>query len=97
VPAGGSGLATPPLSDHILDSITRRRLLEVAGAVERVTTLEELQGAQEAFLASTTHEVLPVHAVAGQALPAAPGPATQAAEAALRERIEAELAAAAAA
>src|SRR3954454_22954781 len=31
-------LCTPPLDDHILASITRARVMELAGAVERVTT-----------------------------------------------------------
>jgi branched-chain amino acid aminotransferase len=89
---GDDALRTPPLSDHILDSITRRRLLELVPVREAVTTLDELTGAEEAFLASTTKEVLPVHAVAGRALPQAPGPRTAAAAAALQARIEAELA-----
>ena len=91
---GDDGLRTPPLSDHILDSITRRRLLELVPAREAATTLEELLEAEEAFLASTTKEVLPVHAVGGSRLPQAPGPRTTAAAAALQARIEAELAAA---
>src|SRR5436305_6528222 len=44
---------TPPLEEHILASITRRIAIERAGAEERSCTLEELLGADEAFLAST--------------------------------------------
>src|SRR3954451_1377648 len=33
-------LCTPPLDDHILASITRARVMELTGAVERVTTTE---------------------------------------------------------
>src|SRR4029453_8277473 len=50
-------LVTPPLDDHILPSITRSRRLGLTGALERPTTADELLGAREAFLASTTREV----------------------------------------
>ena len=56
-------LVTPPLDDHILASITRARLLELTGAVERPTTTDELPRAREAFLASTTREVQSVAAI----------------------------------
>jgi len=85
-------LHTPPLSDRILDSITRRALLHVTDAAERVTTLEDLAQASEAFLASSLREVHPVHAIDGAALPQAPGPVSKAAAAAVREHIEAALA-----
>jgi branched-subunit amino acid aminotransferase/4-amino-4-deoxychorismate lyase len=76
----GETLVTPPLSDHILDSITRRRLLALLPeAREEVVTVAELAGAREAFLASTTRHVQPVVALDGRDLPAAPGPLTAAA------------------
>ncbi len=87
----GETLVTPPLDDHILDSITRRRLLELTGATERAVVREELPGLREAFLASTLREVHPVHSIDGAALPGAPGPLTRAAAAAMRERIAQEL------
>jgi branched-chain amino acid aminotransferase len=52
---------------------------------------DELPGVREAFLASTLREVHPVQAIDGTALPAAPGPLTAAAAAAMRERIAQEL------
>ena len=88
----GGALYTPPLSDHVLDSITRRRVLAVTGARERSVALEDLRRAEEAFLASTLREVHPVSAVDDVVFAAAPGPVTAAAAAAVRERIEAELA-----
>ncbi len=94
---GDDALRTPPLSDHILDSITRRHLMAVVPVREQVTTLDDLAGAEEAFLASTTQEVLPVRAIAGRALPRVPGPRTRAAAEALRARIEAALSSAASA
>ena len=89
----GGELCTPPLSDHVLDSITRRRIVEVTGAVERPLAGDELARAEEAFLASTTQEVLPVRAIEDHAF-AVPGPVTRDAAAKLRARIDSELAAA---
>jgi len=57
---------TPPLSEHILASITRRVVIDVSGARERECTLAELQEADEVFLASTVREVQPVIAVDDQ-------------------------------
>ena len=62
-------LRTPPLDDHILDSITRRLVLELADVEERSCVLGELLDADEAFLASTTREVQPVAAIDGRELP----------------------------
>jgi len=59
---GGEAL-TPPLSEHILASITRRVVIDVSGARERECTLADLQQADEVFLASTVREVQPVIAV----------------------------------
>jgi branched-chain amino acid aminotransferase len=87
----GQTLVTPPLDDHVLDSITRRRLLALTGATERAVVRDELPGLREAFLASTLREVHPVHAIDGAALPGAPGPLTGAAAVAMRERIAQEL------
>lgn len=71
---GDGELRTPPLSEHILASITRAIVIEVAGAVEYETTLQELHTADEAFLSSTVLEVQPIVAIDEQPLPAAPGP-----------------------
>jgi branched-chain amino acid aminotransferase len=88
-------LLTPPLADHVLDSITRRLVMSVTDAREQPTALEDLARAQEAFIASSVREVLPVVRIDELQLEA-PGPRTSAAAAAVRERIDAELAAAAA-
>jgi branched-chain amino acid aminotransferase len=66
-------LRTPPLSDHILASITRAVVIQVTDAVERETTISELLGADEAFLASTVREVQPICRINDTELPA-PGP-----------------------
>ncbi|MDX6680487.1 MAG: branched-chain amino acid aminotransferase [Solirubrobacteraceae bacterium] len=85
----GGELCTPPLSDRILDSISRRILLAIADARERVTTLDDLPSISEAFLASSLREVQPVRAIDGRAVPDAPGPVSNAAAKLVREHIEA--------
>ena len=90
---------TPPLSDHILASITRELVLELADVEERSCTLDELLAADEAFLASTTRELQAVSTVDGQAIGGEPaaaadfagGPVTRALAATVHERIRAEL------
>jgi branched-chain amino acid aminotransferase len=83
-------LLTPPLSERILDSITRRILLEETDARERECTLDDIAAADEAFIASSVREVLPIAAVDELAF-AAPGPVTREAGERLRSRIEREL------
>jgi branched-chain amino acid aminotransferase len=85
---GGEQLFTPPLDDHILDSITRRHVIAVTGAQERVTTRDDLAEVSEAFLASTLREVHPVARIEERELPA-PGPLSRAAASAVAERIRA--------
>lgn len=85
----GETLVTPPLSDHILDSITRRRVVETGLVTERSISADELPFATEAFLASTMREVHPVHAIDGVRLAAAPGPLTAAVADRVREVIAA--------
>jgi branched-chain amino acid aminotransferase len=91
----GSTLVTPPLDDHILDSITRRRLLRACEITERPIAADELAGVREAFLASTVREVLPVHAIDARQLPEVPGPLTSEADERVRALIVQELGAAA--
>lgn len=86
-------LTTPPLEDHILDSITRRWILALFDVDERPTTLDDLRTADEAFLASTFKEALPVHAIDDLASFVAPGPVSAEVGATLGARIAAEVAA----
>ncbi|HEX4733445.1 MAG TPA: aminotransferase class IV [Thermoleophilaceae bacterium] len=83
-------VCTPPLDEHILASITRDRVLKLLDVDERPATLDDVQGAGEAFLASTTREVQGVSAVEDAEL-AAPGQVTRDAAQALRQLIEEEL------
>jgi branched-chain amino acid aminotransferase len=82
---------TPPLSDHVLDSITRRIVLEVGAAKETVTTPAELESADEAFVASSVREVIPVSRIEQREL-AAPGAITRATAEKVSAYIQAELA-----
>jgi branched-chain amino acid aminotransferase len=84
-------LLTPPLEDRILASITRARVLEDCAVSEEPCTLADLRGAEEAFIASTVREVMPIAAIDDLELPAAPGPVTAEAGRRLAARIEREL------
>jgi branched-subunit amino acid aminotransferase/4-amino-4-deoxychorismate lyase len=87
----GETLITPPLSEHILDSITRRRLAALGDVREQVVTRDELAGVREAFMASTLREVHPIRSIDGTALPETPGPLSRAAAERIRAQIEQEL------
>jgi branched-chain amino acid aminotransferase len=91
----GRTLLTTPLDDHVLDSITRRRLLRVCEVTERPVAADELADVQEAFLASTVREVLPVHSIDGRAVPTVAGALTREAAERMRAHIVQELGAAA--
>jgi branched-chain amino acid aminotransferase len=82
---------TPPLSEHILASITRDRVMRVADVEERPCTMDDLRAASEAFLASTTREAQSIAQVEDLELPE--GERTREVAAALRQLIEEELAA----
>jgi branched-chain amino acid aminotransferase len=84
-------LLTPPLEDRILASITRDRVMAETDAREAVCTLDDVRAAEEAFIASSVREVMPIAAVDDIELPTAPGPVTTAAREALAKRIEREL------
>ena len=86
----GQTLHTPTLELGILAGITRAILAELAGGLglkvlEGVFTAEDLTAADEAFLSSSTREVMPVIEVDGVPLGGGrPGPAAADLQAALR-------------
>jgi branched-chain amino acid aminotransferase len=82
---------TPPLSDHILDSITRRIVVEVTEASEAATAHDDLERADEAFAASSVFEVLGVSRIEERDLPTG-GPVTTAAAREVRARVAAAVA-----
>jgi branched-chain amino acid aminotransferase len=84
-------IRTPPLSEHILASITRDRVMRVADVEERPCTMDDLRQASEAFLASTTREAQSIAAVEDLELP--DGERTREVATALRQLIDEELAA----
>jgi branched-chain amino acid aminotransferase len=84
-------LRTPALSDGVLESITRDRLIKALQVEEGTWQIDDLHGASEAFLASTTREIQAVSSVDGHAFPAAPGPRTREAQQAFAETLGREL------
>jgi branched-chain amino acid aminotransferase len=82
---------TAPLSEHVLDSITRRVVLAVAAVREEPIAYDSLERASEAFVSSTVEEVAPVARI-GEHRFDAPGERTQELGTLVRERIAAELA-----
>jgi branched-chain amino acid aminotransferase len=89
--ATGGRLCTPPLGDHILRSITREHVMQVVEVQERITTLDELLAADEAFIASSVREVMPISAIDDVTLPDPPGPLTADAAQQLRAHVESSL------
>jgi branched-chain amino acid aminotransferase len=88
----GGVLCTPPLDEHILASITRDAVMELVEVEERSVTRDDLlDGAREAFLASTTREVQSVSAIEDKQFPET-GEVTRKAAGALRAHLEAALA-----
>jgi branched-chain amino acid aminotransferase len=85
-------LRTPPLSEHLLDSITREIVVELDVVNETVTTRADLESAEEAFVASSVYEVMAVRRIEEHELPTG-GPVTQATARKMRAHIELELAA----
>jgi branched-chain amino acid aminotransferase len=86
----GAGTLRTPALDAVLPGITRMSLVEIAKhegvpVYEGEVAPEELTGASEAFLASTSVGVWPIASVDGKALPApVPGPIS----ARLKERFD---------
>ena len=69
-------LLTPPLSDGILDSITRRVVLEYLPAGEQSCSRQELSGCREAFLAGTLRGIQAVGSIDERRPSEVPGPHT---------------------
>jgi branched-chain amino acid aminotransferase len=89
-------LLTPPLNGKILESVTRRVVLEICEQTEHLAvreapvTLGEVISFPEAFLVSTTRNVLPVTRLDDQIIGSGkPGPVTQSLMAAFRRYLEA--------
>jgi branched-chain amino acid aminotransferase len=86
-------ILTPPLEEHILASITRAAVIQLFDVRERPCALGDLlDGADEAFVASTTREVQPVAAIDRRAFDEV-GPITANVARELSAHIQSELAA----
>ncbi len=85
----GGELRTPALEAGILDSITRRVVVEALAVAEGEFALDDALGASEAFLASTVREIQPISAIDGRVYEA--GPRTSEARDAFSAAIAAEL------
>ena len=70
--SAGGGLRTTALDAPVLESITRDRLVRALEVEEGEWPVDDLRGAGEAFLASTTREIQAVAAIDGIELAAAP-------------------------
>jgi branched-chain amino acid aminotransferase len=92
---GEGRLRTPALDVGILASITRDRLVRELEVEEGAYSLDELEGASEAFLASTVREVQAIAAVNETELPECPGKRTREAAEAFSAILDRELAASA--
>ena len=83
-------LRTPPLDEHILDSITRRILVEELEVEQASCALDDLASADEAFLASTIREMQAISAIDDASL-ATGGPLIAQAGERFRARVRAAL------
>ncbi len=89
----GGTVLTPPLSSGCLPGVTREVLFGIASQAdielrEGKLAPEDLSGADEVFISSTTREVAAVSFVSPRWAYAAPGPITQRLEAAFRRYVE---------
>ena len=89
----GGRVQTPPIAEGLLPGITRAYVMELCGVVglpcdEAVLTETDLLGADEAFLTSTTREIVPIVTVDASRIGAGmPGPVTRQLLATYRERV----------
>jgi branched-chain amino acid aminotransferase len=84
-------LRTTDVAAGVLDSITRRRIIERCEVETGLFAIEDVLDAEEAFLASTTREVQPVHAIDGSSIPTSPAPFTSNAAKAFQLALEDDL------
>lgn len=88
---GDGPFLTPPLTDQVLDSITRRIVLSLGlGAREGAITRDDLDEVSEGVAVSTTREVQPIGMIDRRPLPTVGGEWARAALAAFRTRVQAE-------
>jgi branched-chain amino acid aminotransferase len=69
-------LLTPPLSEGILESITRRMVMQYLRSDEQRCARSDLDDCREAFLAGTLRGIQPVESIDGRRLDRVAGPQT---------------------
>jgi branched-chain amino acid aminotransferase len=84
-------LCTPPLSEGVLDSLTRRVVMKHLAVTERVCRTADALEAREAFLAGAAREIQAVGVIEGRVFDDPPGPVTRQASAAYRREVEHQL------
>jgi branched-chain amino acid aminotransferase len=84
-------LRTPALSEGVLESITRDRLIRELEVAEGSWKIDDLLGAREAFAAATTREVQAITAIDVVAFDAFPGPRTSEAQEAFARVLRREM------
>ena len=84
-------LCTPPLSEGVLDSLTRRVVMKHLAVTERVCRTADALAAREAFLAGAAREIQAVGVIEGRVFDDPPGPVTRQASAAYRREVEQQL------
>ncbi len=82
-------LVTPPLTSGCLAGVTRDLVLECTAAEEADVSIEHLLTSSEAFLTSSTRDVMPISRIDARALET--GPLTSAAAAAFTSLVEASI------
>ena len=78
----GEKIFTPPLASGCLEGVTRGILFEIApeaslSVAEQVLHPQDLYSADEVFISSTNRNIIGVGEIAGNKIPAAPGPVTK--------------------
>lgn len=84
-------LRTTGIGAGVLESITRRKVIERCEVETGHFDIGDVIAASEAFLASTTREIQPVHAIDAKPVPGTPAPRTAEAARAFAEALAEEL------
>lgn len=63
-------LITPPLSDGVMDGVTRKKIIEKFSAIERSITKDDLENAAGVYITNSIKGAMPVISLNGKTLPA---------------------------
>lgn len=62
-------LVTPPLSDGVMDGVTRKIIIEKMNAIERSINVTDLENATGIYITNSIRGVMPITSLNGKALP----------------------------